>query len=54
MSLIDEEAVAVQVEDPKKALLLYGNRTSQTIKDVLSDIGKLKAVSASCLNQYII
>lgn len=32
------------VEDPKKALLLYGNRTSQTIKDVLSDIGKLKAL----------
>lgn len=34
------------VEDPKKALLLYGNRTSQTIKDVLSDIGKLKALDA--------
>lgn len=35
-----------QVEDPKKALLLYGGRTSQTVKDVLSDFGKLKGVSS--------
>lgn len=34
----------LQVEDPKKALLLYGGRTSQTVKDVLADFGKLKAV----------
>ncbi len=33
-----------QVEDPKKVLLLYGNKTSQVVKDVLADIGKLKAV----------
>jgi len=32
------------VEDPKKVLLLYGNKTSQVVKDVLADIGKLKAV----------
>ena len=31
------------MEDPKKVLLLYGNKTSQVIKDVLADIGKLKA-----------
>ncbi len=37
-----------QIEDPKKALLLYGGRTSQTVKDVLSDFGKLKAVSPPC------
>ena len=35
---------ALQVEDPKKALLLYGNKTSQVVKDVLSDFAKLKAV----------
>ena len=35
---------ALQVEDPKKVLLLYGNKTSQVVKDVLADIGKLKAV----------
>ena len=33
-----------QVEDPKKALLLFGGRTSQVVKDVLSDFGKLKGV----------
>ena len=33
-----------QVEDPKKALLLYGNKTSQVVKDVLGDLAKLKAV----------
>ncbi len=37
-----------QVEDPKKALLLYGGRTSQTVKDVLADFGKLKGVRAVC------
>lgn len=30
------------VEDPKKALLLFGNRTSQVIKDVLTDLHKMK------------
>ena len=33
-----------QVEDPKRALILYGNRTSQTVKDVLTDLHKLKGV----------
>jgi hypothetical protein len=37
------------VEDPKKALLLYGGRTSQVVKDVLSDFGKLKGVSGGGL-----
>eukprot|EP00877_Chromochloris_zofingiensis_P000399 jgi/Chrzof1/1035/Cz01g37260.t1 len=32
------------VEDSKRALLLYGNDTSQTIKDVLVDLHKLKGV----------
>jgi hypothetical protein len=35
------------VEDPKKVLLLYGNKTSQVVKDVLADIGKLKAVRSA-------
>lgn len=35
---------APQVEDPRRALVLYGTRTSQTIKDVLTDIHKLKGV----------
>ena len=39
----------LQVEDPKKALLLYGGRTSQVVKDVLSDFGKLKGVSGGML-----
>lgn len=30
------------VEDPKKALLLFGNRTSQVVKDVITDVNKLK------------
>ncbi len=37
------------MEDPKKALLLYGGRTSQTVKDVLSDFGKLKGVRIGAL-----
>ena len=37
------------MEDPKKALLLYGGRTSQVVKDVLSDFGKLKGVSGCVL-----
>lgn len=36
-----------QVEDPKKALLLFGGRTSQVVKDVLSDFGKLKGVRST-------
>ena len=31
-------------------LLLYGNKTSQVVKDVLADIGKLKAVRLLCTN----
>lgn len=33
-----------QVEDPKRALILYGHKTSQVVKDVLTDIHKLKGV----------
>jgi hypothetical protein len=36
-----------QVEDTKRALLLYGTSTSQVIKDALSDLHKLKGVSGS-------
>jgi hypothetical protein len=32
----------VQVEDPKNVLILLGNKVSQLVKDVLSDISKLK------------
>lgn len=31
-----------QVEDPKRALILFGGKTSQVTKDVLSDLHKLK------------
>jgi len=34
----------MQVEDPRRALFLHGNKASQTIKDVLTDLHKLKAV----------
>jgi hypothetical protein len=34
----------VQVEDAKRALFLYGNDTSQTVKEVMSDLHKLKGV----------
>ncbi|KAK9816939.1 hypothetical protein WJX72_007221 [[Myrmecia] bisecta] len=34
------------VEDAKKALLLFGNKTSQVVKDVLTDLQKLKAKDA--------
>lgn len=36
--------LALQVEDPKRALLAYGNKTSQVVKDVLTDLQKLKGV----------
>jgi len=36
-----------QVEDPKRALLVYGNKTSQVIKDVMTDLQKIKGVSQS-------
>lgn len=32
----------LQVEDPKKVLLLQGNKVSQVIRDVLTDLHKLK------------
>jgi ribosome production factor 2 len=32
------------VEDPKRALFIHGGKTSQTIKDVLTDLYKLKGV----------
>ena len=34
----------LQKEDPKKALIFSGHRTSQTVKDILVDLQKLKAV----------
>jgi ribosome production factor 2 len=33
------------VEDAKRALFLYGGNTSATVKDVLTDLHKLKGVS---------
>lgn len=36
--------VAKQEEVLKTALLIYGPRTTQMLKDVVSDIGKLKWV----------
>ncbi len=40
----------MQVEDSKRALILFGGKTSQITKDVLSDLHKLKsAVSCFCL-----
>lgn len=35
------------VEDPKRALILFGGKTSQITKDVLSDLHKLKAAGDS-------
>lgn len=43
-TLFDLKLTPPQVEDPKKALLLYGGRTSQVVKDALTDFGKLKGV----------
>jgi hypothetical protein len=34
----------LQIEEPRKALFLYGNKTSQLIKDVIRDLHKLKGV----------
>jgi hypothetical protein len=33
------------VEDAKRALFLYGNDTSKTVKEVLTDLHKIKGVS---------
>jgi hypothetical protein len=33
-----------QVEDVKKSLVLYGNKISQVLKDVLTDFHKIKKV----------
>lgn len=41
-------ALLLQVEDPRRSLLLHGNRTSQIIKDVLVDLHKMKGVRAAC------
>jgi hypothetical protein len=35
------------VEDAKRALFLYGNDTSKTVKEVLTDLHKIKGVSNS-------
>ena len=34
----------LQIEDAKKSLLLYGNKISQVMKDVLTDLHKIKRV----------
>lgn len=34
------------IEDPRRSLVLYGNKTSQVIKDVLIDIHKLKGTES--------
>ncbi|PSC75116.1 ribosome production factor 2-like protein [Micractinium conductrix] len=34
------------VEDPKRALLAFGNKTSQVIKDVMTDLQKLKGIDS--------
>jgi hypothetical protein len=33
------------VENPKRALIMFGNKTSQVVKDVLTDFHKMKGVS---------
>jgi ribosome biogenesis protein Nip4 len=35
----------LQVEDTKRALFLYGNDVSQTVKETMTDLHKLKGVS---------
>lgn len=40
----------LQVEDTKRALFLYGNDVSQTVKEAMSDLHKLKGVSELCCN----
>jgi hypothetical protein len=35
-----------QVEDAKRCLFLYGNQTSQVVKDVVTDLYQLKRVRA--------
>lgn len=42
--LLSQILASMQIEDPRNALFLYGNQTSQVIKDVLTDLSKLKAV----------
>ena len=37
------------MEDPKRALLMFGNKTSQVIKDVMTDLHKLKGVSGRAM-----
>ena len=38
--------IPLQIEDAKRCLFLYGNQTSQVIKDVITDLYQLKRVSA--------
>jgi hypothetical protein len=40
-----------QLEDAKRALFLYGNDTSKTVKEVLTDLHKIKGVSCSAAGQ---
>ena len=44
----------LQVEDPKRALLVYGNKTSQVVKDVMTDLHKLKGVRFSCCSSVML
>ena len=42
-----------QVEDSKRALILFGGKTSQITKDVLSDLHKLKSSVSTDHNTYL-
>jgi hypothetical protein len=41
----------LQIEDTKRALFLYGNDASQTVKEAMTDLHKLKGVSLQLANQ---
>lgn len=44
-----------QVEDPRKALFLYGNKASQLVKEAMMDLQRLKGVGQFCtqLNLFL-
>lgn len=44
---------AGQVEDPKRALILFGGKTSQITKDVLSDLHKMKSAVSAVPSQLL-
>jgi hypothetical protein len=39
----------LQVEDAKRLLVLFGNKASQVLKDLLCDLHKLKSVSCRAI-----